>query len=249
MTRRDMVTGASAMVATLATASVQMAQTQPGGIRSLLAVTIKPGREDDFRAAILAEVQALNKLGHKRAQTWWQSWSGPAHYVLVRRYASFVERAQVGQDRLDASVQAARRRALDCVSEQRVEVDREVPGLVQRQANGKLPEYIRALRTELRMSSVTAYKKVLAEEMFPHVAKDKNRLVLVTELLYGAAPATILTITGMATAASLDEPLPLPKALGEQKYQLLLEKLTPMVIRNETQIYKHAAELSYTPAS
>ncbi len=244
MTRRNLmeVAGLAAVVGV----SAPNAQKE---IRSLLHVKVKPGRNDDFEAALRAEVAALGKMNHKRAQTWWQSWSGENEYVLVRRYTSFAERAEVGPERKNAAVVAARQRALDCVSEQRTEVDREVPGLVQRQANGKLPEYIRALRTELRMSSVTAYKKVLAEEMFPHVAKDKNRLVMVTELLYGAAPATILTVTGMATAASLDEPLPLPQALGEQKYQLLLEKLTPMVIRNETQIYKHAAGLSYTPAS
>jgi hypothetical protein len=226
------------------------ASAQPGNIRSITFVTVKPDRIGDFQAE-LKEVHALMKKDNStRYSSVWASLTGPREYAIVSYYNKWSE--------LDAGADAATKedaadlarlqtRMVDCASSWRRTIEEIQPDLSLPQS-AEMPKMVRVLTTLVRADKYQDYLDLIKSDVLPAAKKGGLTTYIFAETKFGAPNTQVTSVIAMDKWAELDEPFGIEKALGKDGYKGLLSKVRPLIIQSEVNEYRFQPELSYPPA-
>jgi hypothetical protein len=239
-----------AFVAAVAATFIASASAQPGNIRSITFVTVKPDRVGDFQAE-LKEVHALMKKDNStRYSSVWASLTGPREYAIVSYYNKWSE--------LDAGADAATKedaadlatlqtRMVDCASSWRRTIEEIQPDLSLPQS-AEMPKMVRVLTTLVRADKYQDYLDLIKSDVLPAAKKGGLTTYIFAETKFGAPNTQVTSVIAMDKWAELDEPFGIEKALGKDGYKALLGKVRPLIIQSEVNEYRFQPELSYLPA-
>jgi len=221
---------------------------QDGNLRRILRFQVKPGMMADFTAAVEADKVAMQKMGHPRRQTWWQSTTGPNEVILVRYYKSYAD-MEAGDGQMSADVAAARGRVNRLTDAQETVIDEIIPEasvVVDRTA---MPKYIRTLRTTVKPDKMLDYLAWIKSEIGPAAKKSGFKLYLNSRVRYGRTANMFVSAMGLDSLAVLDEGLPLEKVMGKAAYEAAMAKRSAMILHTETTLYRSLPNLNYFPAA
>lgn len=219
---------------------------QEGTIRRILRFQVKPGMMPDFVAAVKADKEAMEKVGHKRRQTWWQSTSGPAEVLLVRYYKSYAD-MEAGDGPLSTEITTARGRVNRLSDYQETVIDEIIPEATVVADAKAMPKYIRTLRSTVKPEKTQEYLAWVKNDIGPAVKKSNLKLYISSRVRYGATTNMFVSGMGLDSLATLDEGLPLVKVMGQQAYDAAMAKRASYLLHTEATLYRALPELNYFP--
>jgi quinol monooxygenase YgiN len=240
-------------LATIAAVVVPTLAQQPQVIiRSITRERVMPGRAGDFRAAVKEYNEVLRKAGCNRSLTVWLSASGPNNYAVATfasKYADFDNPWSNDPKLKDHASQltSIAARINSCVeSSDRIieEVQRDliIPG------TGENPTLLRVVRYVVKPDRVDDFLALVKGELFPAAQRSGLKVYQVSRTRYGGPSTEFRTMAGWDKWADLDGLRAIQKAMGQEKYEQYMRKVTPMVVESQSDIYRYQPDLSYIPA-
>lgn len=238
------------IAAALAASVSTFSSAQPGKIRSITFVSVKPDRIGDFQAE-LKEVHALMKKDNStRYSSVWVSLTGPREYAIVSYFDKWSE-LDAGADSAtkDDAADLARlqTRMIDCATSWRRTIEELQPDLSLPQTSMEMPKMVRVLTTLVRPDKYKDYLDLVKSDVLPAAKKGGLTTFMFAETRYGAPNTQVTSVIAMDKWADLDEPFGIEKALGKDGYQALLQKVRPLIVQAEVNEYRFQPELSYLP--
>jgi hypothetical protein len=235
----------------VAAALVTSAYAQTGNIRSVTFYTVKPDRVGDFQAEIKEYLALKAKAGSTEYSSTWLSLTGPRTYALVTYYAKWADLDAGADPKMkDQAADAARivERLLDC-TESRHRIIEEVNPDLSLADSGKMPAMIRVLVTEVRAEKYNDYIALVKSDILPGIKKSGQKDYSIAQTRYGAPNTEVTSVIGLSNWADLDGSIGLEKGIGKDAYQKFLEKLRPLIVSSQADIYRFQPDLSYLPPS
>lgn len=223
---------------------------EQSNIRSITRYRLKPERAGDFRAVVKDINTVLKKAGHNRPSTWWQALAGPGELVVVSYHSKWSELDTQDPAWKEAAADLAPllARGAQCVdySERIVDVVNQEFSLPRSPEN--IPALISNLRIVVKPERVAEYLALQKSDFFPAVQKSGLKTVIFSRTRYGGPSTEFRRSVGLKSWAELDSANPITTAMGGQAaYEKYLAKIAPLLIESETTMYRHVAELDYTP--
>jgi hypothetical protein len=222
---------------------------QDGNIRSIMFYTVKPDRIGDFQAEVKEYNEVLKKGGSTRYNSVWLSLTGPRVYVRVNYYSKWAD-LDAGPDpkMKDVAADMARInvRIVDCLESWHRTIDEVQPDL-SLPASGELPKMIRVLVTQVRADKYDAYLDLFKSDILPAAQKAGLKDYNFAKTRYGAPNTQVTSVAGMSAWADFDGGFGVEKALGKEGYQNLLNKVRPLIVESQADVYSFQPELSYLP--
>jgi len=220
--------------------------------RSVARYRVKPDRVGDFTLNIKEFISVMKKANPERAFSMWTSLTGPQEYVLVSYHAKLAELDQTMQQDpklkdVGAQLATIGSRINACVEGGERYVD-EIQTDLSLPRSADLPKTIRMLRSRVKPDRVNDYMNLVKTEALPAMKKSGAKVFTVSRMRYGRPGHEFASVTAIENWASLDSPLAMVQAMGEEGFQKYLAKAMPMMEEYEANIYRHLPDLSYTPA-
>jgi hypothetical protein len=221
-------------------------------IRSITRYYVKPGQGPEFVDLAAKVAELYKKAGVENGFTTWQSQTGRPEYVVVRYYATWAEFDQTLDPKLKP-VEADLLRITTRLGASLDHVERVLEEVMTDQsfrpaANAPMPPYVRVLRVEVRPERVDDYLRFIKTEVTPAYQKSGVSMYLLTRTRYGGPASEFRSAVPVANWAEFDGKNPIEKAIGNDGYKALLQKLDPLVVQREASIYKFVPEASYIPS-
>jgi hypothetical protein len=232
----------------VAAAVAVSAVAQSGNIRSVTFYTVKPDRVGDFEAEIKAWVAVKTKGGSANYVSMWASLTGPREYALVTNYSKWADLDAGPEAKMkDQAADLARisERIVDC-TESRHRVIEEINPELSLPETAKVPTMIRVLTTEVRPEKYSDYIALIKSDVLPGIKKT-GESYSIAQGRFGESTFTITSVVGFDKWADIDDSIGLEKGIGHEAYQKFLEKLRPLVVNTEVNIYRFQPDLSYLP--
>lgn len=243
VSRRKCVVALAAviLIAPVATAQDQM------NLRTVTRFQLKPDRVGDFRSVIKDINAVLKKAGHNRSATWWQSQSGPREMALVSYWAKWSELGTPPAAFKEAAADLAPllARLSQCSDQVERIIEQVMPdhGLPPADV---IPTLVQVNRLVVKPERVEEYLALRKAEFLPALKKSGVTTAIFTHTRYGGPRNEFRNAVGLKDWADLDGPPKLVEAFGgAAAYQKYLEKVRPMLVETEYNLYVHQPELSY----
>lgn len=243
VSRRKCVVALAAviLVAPMATAQEQM------NLRTVTRFQLKPDRVGDFRSVIKEINAVLKKAGHNRSATWWQSQSGPREMALVSYWAKWSELGTPPAAFKEAGADLAplMARLSQCADQVERVIEQVLPEHGLPPAD-EIPALVQVTRLVVKPERVDEYLALRKAEFLPAVKKSGVTTAIFTQTRYGGPRNEFRNAVGLRGWADLDGPSKLVEAFGGQSaHQKYLDKVRPMLVEAEYNLYVHQPELSY----
>jgi hypothetical protein len=227
------------------------AQSKPPTIRTIVTYTVRSDRAGDMAAAIKEYNAILKKAQWDKAYTIWRSTSGPGSLVRVDYYEKWadLDRQITADPKLkEYLVDLARvntriaesflssNRVIDVVNPDMSTLSSDIPKMVMVWVAHAKPG---------KMSEVVALEK---DEYLPAVKAAGIKDYSFAATRFGGPNGEIRAVTGIQNWAGFDEPNPIRKAMGDEKYRAFSEKMGTLLEDYRYDTYRFDPELSYIPA-
>ena len=242
---------AAALALALSAATSISAQQPPASIRTVTHYTVKSERAGDMAAAIKEYNDVLKKARYRNSYTIWRSATGPANIARVDLHLKWseldqppAEDPQLKEYRTDLVRIAARinesfsavRRVIEVVDQ-----DLSLP------RPEELPNLIAVARFELKPGKLEEVRGLAKEYYLPALKGAGSKSFTFAQTRFGGAREEIYITRGMDGGwASLDQPDPIAKAMGDEKYHAFSEKMMANVVSRDSNVYRLDKDLSYT---
>jgi hypothetical protein len=228
------------------------AQSKPANIRTITTFTVKNDRAGDAAAAIKEYNAILKKAQWDKSYTIWRSNSGPVSLVRVDYHEKWADLdRQTAADPKLKEFQVDLARITTRINESFLSIDRVIDVVnpdMSTPPGSDIPKMVMVWTAHTKpgkMREVTALEK---DEFVPAVkaAGIKNYSFAATR--FGGPNGEIRAVTGIQNWAGFDEPNPIRKAMGDEKYRAFSEKMGALLEDYRYDIYRFDPELSYIPA-
>jgi hypothetical protein len=244
--------GCHSIFAMIAVAALVVpALAQQATIRSVRFYSVKFDRLADFQGAIKEYNEIVKKGGSDRYFTVWVSVTGASEYLRVDNYTKWADLDPGPEPKLKeqaADLQRISTRIGQCAESMHRVLEEELPEL-SLPRTGELPKMIRVLQTKVRPDKVNEFLELSKSEALPAYKKSGLKFYSVSHVRFGGPAYEYVSVSGLDHWADFDEGYGLEKALGKEGYQHFLNKLRPLVVENEFNVYRFLPDLSYLPTT
>lgn len=203
-------------------------------------------------AAAIKEYNELLRKAHwdKEFQIW-RSLSGPAEMVRVDIAHKWSDLdTQLARDPKFKDYQADLARINARINESFVSSSRIVE-LVDPKASfssGGTPKMIEVWTAHVKEDKVRDAIDLERNEYAPAMKAAGVKMYNFSQTRFGAPTNEIRSVTALENWAELDNPNPVRKTMGDEKYRAFSEKMNALLEDFSYNIYRYDAELSYVPA-
>jgi hypothetical protein len=232
----------------VAAALVTPAFAQDGNIRSITFYTVKPDRIGDFQAEIKEYDAILVKGGSERYASTWVSLTGPREYAHVSYYTKWADLDAGPEPKMKEQAADLARitvRIVDCTESSHRSIEEVLPDFTL--SSGEMPKMIRVLVTQVRPDRFNEYLELARNEILPAVKRGEVKDYNFSETRFGASSTEVVSVAGLSSWADLDGGFGAEKGLGKEGYQALLNKVRPLIVSSEYNVYRFEPDLSYLP--
>jgi len=232
----------------VAAALVTSASAQ-GNIRSVTFYIVKPDRIGDFQAEIKEFNALYAKGGSTRYTSMWVSLTGSREYARVSYYSKWADLDAGSDPKLKEEAEDLARlsmRIIDCTESWHRIIEEVQPDL-SLPLTPEIPKMIRVLVTQVRPDKYKEYLDLVKNEILPAAQKGGLKTYSFAEARYGAPNTEVSSVVALDSWADLDGDYGIIKGLGKDGYQALLEKVRPLIVESDANIYRFQPDLSYLP--
>lgn len=235
----------------LSVATSISAQQPVESIRAVTHYTVKSERAGDMAAAIKEYNEVLKKARYRNSYTIWRSVTGPLDMARVDMHQKWSELDQRPSDDPQLKeYQTDLVRIVARINESFSSVRRVVEIVDQNLSLPRpeeLPTLMAVARFELKPGKVEEARNLTKEYYLPAVKAAGAKSFTFAENRFGGARDEIYITRGMDGGwASLDQPDPIAKAMGDEKYRVFLDKVMADVVSRDSNVYRLDKDLSYT---
>jgi len=111
------------------------------------------------------------------------------------------------------------------------------------------PTYLQGIRVRVKPGSVDSFSNVAKSELIPALKKAGVKVLLGRRAVLGGNPNDFFFALGFEKWAELDNPISLPKIIGEEASRKLTDKLDQATTGVEETVWRFQADLSYVPGA
>lgn len=228
------------------------AQPKPANIRTIMTYTVRSDRAGDMAAAIKEHNAILKKAQWDKTYTIWRSTSGPASIVRVDYHEKWADldrqfsadpklkEYQVDLARINARITESflsGNRVIDVVNpDMSTPISSDIPKMVMVWVAHAKPG---------KMREVTALEK---DEFLPALKASGIKSYSFAATRFGGPIGEVRAVTGIENWASFDEPNPVRKAMGDEKFRAFSDKMSTLLEDYRYETYRFDPDLSYIAA-
>ncbi len=229
-----------------------LAQSKPATIRSITSYTVKTDRAGDMSAAIKEYNAILKKALWDKSYTTWRSATGPAEFVRVDYYQKWADLdTNVSKDPKLKEYQSELARITMRITDSFLTSSRVVDMVnndISLPRPAEMPKMIMLWTAHVKEGKLRDAIALERNEYAPALKSSGIKTYVFARTRFGGPANEIRSTTGLDNWADLDQPNPIHKAMGDEKYNAFTEKMNAVLEDYRYEIFRYDAELSYMPA-
>jgi hypothetical protein len=221
-------------------------------IRAITRYTLKSDRTGDVAAAIKEYNEILKKAHWDKAYSIWRSVTGEGELVRVDYYTKWSDLdSNVAADPRMKDYQADRIRITARINESFINTTRIIDVVNQKASlprTGEMPKMIQVWTAHVKQDKMREAVDLETNEYSPAVKSAGIKTYVFSVTRMGGPANEIRAAMGIDNWAALDQPNPIRKAMGDEKYRAFSAKMDALLEDYRYDVYRYDSELSYTPA-
>ncbi len=220
-------------------------------IRAITRYTLKSDRTGDMAAAIKEYNDLLKKAHWDKPYTIWRSATGEGEMVRVEYYTKWSDLdSNLAADPRMKDYEADRIRIAARINESFINTTRIIDVVNQKASlprTGEMPKMLQVWTAHVKQDKMREAVDLETNEYAPAVKSAGIKTYVFSVTRMGGPANEIRAATGIENWAALDQPNPIRKAMGDEKYRAFSAKMDTLLEDYRYDVYRYDSELSYTP--